>query len=282
MIEVLHPGFYSTIQDLGRFNYINFGVPISGPMNAYSANHANAILGNNINSALLEMTMTGAKLKFNIDTNIAVTGALMQPLLNDTPVAQGESLEITSGDVLSFGRLTKGFRTYLAIKGGLDSEVMLQSRSMYAGITSRQYLIKNQILKILPESNISELINTNSFFSILDKKEIEVFKGPEFGMLSEIQKESLFSSIFTVSKYNNRMAYQLENTLENDLESILTAPVLPGTVQLTPSGKMIILMRDCQTTGGYPRILQLSEEAINVMAQKMAGNEIQFKELEYS
>ncbi len=68
------------------------------------------------------------------------------------------------------------------------------------------------------------------------------------------------------------MAYQLEETLEHSLPSILTSPVLPGTVQLTPSGQLIILMRDCQTTGGYPRVLQLIEAAINLLSQKKFGD----------
>ena len=73
------------------------------------------------------------------------------------------------------------------------------------------------------------------------------------------------------------MAYQLQESLENSLEPILTSGVLPGTVQLTPSGKLIILMRDCQTTGGYPRVLQLKESAINILAQKYTGQQIRFK-----
>ena len=72
------------------------------------------------------------------------------------------------------------------------------------------------------------------------------------------------------------MAYQLKEPLENELTSIITSLVLPGTVQLTPSGKLIILMRDCQTTGGYPRILQLSEDSINRLAQKFTGDKINF------
>ena len=72
------------------------------------------------------------------------------------------------------------------------------------------------------------------------------------------------------------MAYQLIETFENDLKPIITSAVLPGTVQLTPSGKLIVLMRDCQTTGGYPRVLQLKALALDVLAQKFTGNNIEF------
>ena len=72
------------------------------------------------------------------------------------------------------------------------------------------------------------------------------------------------------------MAYQLKEPLENNLDAIITSAVLPGTVQLTPSGKLIVLMRDCQTTGGYPRVLQLKESAIDVLAQKYTDNIVTF------
>ena len=73
------------------------------------------------------------------------------------------------------------------------------------------------------------------------------------------------------------MAYQLEQTLDTHTHSMLTSATLPGTVQITPAGKIIILMRDGQTTGGYPRILQLSDDAINVLAQKTFGDTISFQ-----
>ena len=73
------------------------------------------------------------------------------------------------------------------------------------------------------------------------------------------------------------MAYQLEDPLKNSLQPIITSLVLPGTIQLTPSGSLIILMRDCQTTGGYPRILQLSEASINRLAQKSTGDKVRFE-----
>ncbi len=89
--------------------------------------------------------------------------------------------------------------------------------------------------------------------------------------------EAIFSKEFTVAHENNRMAYQIKETIgEHDI-SMLTSATLPGTVQLTPAGKMLILMKDGQTTGGYPRILQLTDKAISILAQKREGNIIKFK-----
>ncbi|MGB3151327.1 MAG: allophanate hydrolase subunit 2 family protein, partial [Maribacter sp.] len=99
----------------------------------------------------------------------------------------------------------------------------------------------------------------------------------EYDLLNDKQLEAVFSKDFTVAKENNRMAYQLEEHIPGHAISMLTSATLPGTVQLTPSGKLIVLMKDGQTTGGYPRILQLSDMAISVLAQKREGNKVSFK-----
>lgn len=96
-------------------------------------------------------------------------------------------------------------------------------------------------------------------------------KGPEYKQLSEKQ-HTLLTAQFSVSPQWNRMAIQLTEKIINNLPSMYTSPVLPGTVQLTPSGRVIILMRDCQTTGGYPRILQMSAQSLNVLAQMQQGD----------
>jgi biotin-dependent carboxylase-like uncharacterized protein len=279
MIKVLKPGFYSSIQDLGRFGYQEFGVPYSGVMDKRAATLANALLGNNENDAVLEMTMTGAALQFRVDTCIAISGADMSAKLNDNAIQVNSMIFVKSNDVLSFGKLKHGFRCYLAVLGGFKTETVMNSKSMYQNITKQIILRKNDELQIL----VPEIPNKKHHASIkfdlgyLDCNEIDVFKGPEFEFLKKSQQNALFSKPFTISKDNNRMAYQLQESLSNDLQPIITSSVLPGTVQLTPSGKLIILMRDCQTAGGYPRVLQLKASSIDVLAQKFTGKAINFK-----
>src|SRR5690606_7472652 len=112
--------------------------------------------------------------------------------------------------------------------------------------------------------------------TVLDKTTLEVYRGPEFGQLTDRQLVKLFSNTFSVAKENNRMAYQLNEEIDGVRGSMLTSATLPGTVQLTPSGKLIVLMKDGQTTGGYPRILQLSDYSISILAQKRMGDPIRF------
>lgn len=279
MVEVLKDGFYDSIQDLGRVGFQQYGVPYSGTMDHYAASLANGLLGNNKNDAVMEITMTGPKLKFHCNTVICISGASLFPMVNESVIENNKVIQISKNDILSFGKLNYGFRCYLAVLGGFLTEQVFNSKSMYQGITKTFKIKKNDLLPIFENTmQLNEkyaTIKPNT--SYLQTKTINVFKGPEFDKLSENQKKQLFSKEYTVSKNNNRMAYQLEESLENKLKPIITSLVLPGTVQLTPSGKLIVLMRDCQTTGGYPRILQLEEKALDVLAQKFSGQQIRFQ-----
>ena len=95
-------------------------------------------------------------------------------------------------------------------------------------------------------------------------------------MLSERQKEQLLGGEFKLAKEHDRMACQLEPAIDGHALNMITSATLPGTVQLTPAGKLMVLMRDGQTTGGYPRILMLDEASLNRMGQKRFGDIVTF------
>ena len=278
-IEVLQPGLYSTIQDLGRNNYRGCGVPQSGVMDSFAAKTANLILSNLETAAVLEITQFGPKLKFSEPTQLSICGANLNPKINERVVSNNQILRLEKADVLSFGKRITGCRAYIAIAGGFISDKVFGSYSWYEGITQRERLQKGIIINY---SSLERSLN-NLYASIkvkedyLKKHEIQAFAGPEYELLSISQQILLLESSFQLDLNNNRMAIQLKERLENTLNPIITGPVLPGTVQLTPSGKLVVLMRDSQTTGGYPRILQLSEEALNIIAQKVVGESILFK-----
>ena len=279
MIRVLKAGFYSSIQDRGRIGFASNGVPISGVMDSFSADLANSILNNSLKDALLEITFGGCKLEFLSTTFISISGGDFSAKINDKLIPLNSRIKIFKNDVLSFGKINFGARCYLAVKGGFLTEKILESRSFYQDITNNALVKKNDVLPISTFKNDLEM--SNSTIKILEShftsEVINCYKGPEFELLNKHQKEQLQNQKFTISNDNNRMGTRLNEVVENNFPSILTSSVLPGTVQLTPSGKLIILMRDCQVTGGYPRILQLTEESINRISQKTLKKSILFK-----
>ena len=282
MVKVIS-GFHISIQDLGRIGYRNIGVPNSGAMDLYSAQLANHLLNNHENDAVLEITLGACKLQFEYDCTVCITGADFSIKIDNEPIALNTIIQLKKGAILSFGKRVYGVRTYLAIKKGFQTDSVLGSRSMYQGITQDGLIKKGTSLpitpnqKILPQSFASVKINHAHFSSEL----IECYKGPEFDLLSEVQKKQVFNIPFTISADNSRMGYKLEEPVKNSLPSMLSSAVLSGTVQLTPSGKLIVLMKDAPATGGYPRVLQLTDKAINQLAQKTTGDQIRFATVLY-
>lgn len=282
MIKVLHPGFYTSIQDMGRFGYRNLGVPMSGIMDSISGGFANALLNNHKNDAVMEITMIGPKLVFMASTYLVITGAEMSAELNSNPILNYKPYPVKNGDILTFGKLKNGIRCYLAVSGGFQSEIIFKSRSFYAGITSQGLLKKNDVI-FFKHQVINQINNQQPKGTIKTKTPfydaiiIEVYKGPELELFSSEEQKKLLSAIYTVSNDNNRMGYRMEEEAVKHAKSIITSPVLPGTVQLLPSGKLIILMKDAQTTGGYPRVFHLNEKSIAILAQKRMGEKIKLK-----
>ncbi|WP_157717183.1 biotin-dependent carboxyltransferase family protein [Formosa sp. Hel1_31_208] len=270
---------YDTIQDLGRYECQQYGVPYSGVMDRYSASLANTIVGNDANAAVIEITMYGPRLKFHSNTVICITGADMSPSLNSSSIKMNSIITVTAGDVLHFGTLIYGCRSYLSVFGGFQTKLVLASRSWYKQVTTSDILKKGDLVPITEKAAdkttafATVKINKNHF----ETQFIDVYKGPEFGLLGHELQAQLEHLDLSISKDSNRMAYQFNERLPNMMTPIITSLVMPGSVQFTPSGQLIVLMRDSQTTGGYPRILQCSESAIDILAQKVFGEKIRFK-----
>lgn len=277
MLKVLKSGFFISIQDLGRFGYRDIGVPISGAMDADSVKKANLLLENDPNDAVLEITMTGPTLEFQDPTYICLTGAHLSATLNNQPVENYEVVKVEKGDILSYGRLTDGFRSYLAVKGGFLTEKIMGSRSQFIPVTTAKRLKDGDEVPFEGTDSYAPMISEVNIEEHYHHDELIVHKGPEFDLLTDNQLNQIFDTSFSVSKENNRMAYQMAELIEGHSHSMLTSGTLPGTVQLTPAGRLIILMKDGQTTGGYPRVMQLSEASICTLAQKKSGDKLTFK-----
>ena len=268
-VKIVKPGFFSTIQDEGRFGFSEYGVPRSGAMDQKSFAYANSLLGNDKNSACIEWAFQAPFLQFSEPTIISLTGALVDAFLNDKKIKMYQQIQVQKEDILCIKFCKNKVYGYVGIKKGFLTPVTLKSRSYFKSITDDYMLRVNDEIpyqKNLVFKSQFSTISEPVFDKNLDT--LQVYKGAEFDLLSSAQKATLLEGDFTISNSINRMAIQLEEKLHNTLPSIITSAVLPGTVQLTPSGKLIVLMRDCQTTGGYPRVLQLTEDAINTIAQK--------------
>ncbi len=274
MIKVISKGLYTTIQDKGRFGYRNIGVPSSGYMDSESAETANLIINNPKDNPLIEVTLIGPTLEFKKSAVICITGGEFSPTLNDIKISSYSAIEVNKGDILKINNSSIGSRCYISIQGTIISDTILGSKSFYHQITNSNIIEDGDIFLFKKNIRTLEQKYTHKKFEL--NKTINVFRGPEFECLSKESIKTLFNEEFSIG-INNRMAYNLLEKIQDGVNSIISSGVIPGTVQLTPSGNIIILHRDSQTTGGYPRILQLNEKSLNDLAQLRTGDNIRFK-----
>lgn len=277
MLKVLKSGLFTTVQDRGRYGFLNKGVPVAGYMDSFAATKVNKLLENSSDAAIMEITMMGPVLQFESNTVICLGGADISARLNGTLLKNYTVKRVQKGDVLTYGKLESGFRAYLGVKNGFQSPMVLGSRSLFNSLTGNNHLKDGDTVKFDGVDDFDIKIMELKVPIYYQTPILEVSQGPEYELLNDKQLEHLFSWNFHIANENNRMAYQLEENILGHKISMLTSATLPGTVQLTPSGKLIILMKDGQTTGGYPRVLQLSDDAINVLSQKKYGDLINFK-----
>ncbi|MCR9181803.1 MAG: biotin-dependent carboxyltransferase family protein [Flavobacteriaceae bacterium] len=277
MFKVLKPGLQTTYQDMGRFGYREMGVPLSGAMDQNLAGFANSLFNNQRNAVVIEFTVIGPLLEVLENVEVAICGMGLKPLCDNQPLPINQKVVLQKGQQLKVGSLGESMRGYMAVSGGFDVVSVLGSCSYYPSLSIPK-IERGSLLKMKREKSKSSDLNIPTFdFDFYNNKSIKVAKGPEFELLGEELKQELFKTNFKINPQSNRMATLFDKGISMGVKEIITAPVQPGTVQLTPSGSLVVLMRDAQATGGYGRIFQLTPDAINLLAQKPTGLTIKFK-----
>lgn len=272
-------GLGTSIQDLGRFGYANFGIPYSGALDQFAVRWIHHLLRDTEDKAVLEIMQPGLKIIFTAPTMICLAGAKTSVTRNKISIAPHGLISLQAQDILEIGTFFQGSVLYLGIKNGFQTPRFLNSQSWYPSITPKSMLSKGDTLPYIPFN--APIFESNSIvkwnMELYDSEEIEVYHGPDWNLLDPDAQHGLTQSYFTISPLKNRMAVQLQEFISHAIAELPTAPVFPGTVQLTTGGKILILLRDAQVTGGYPRILHLSEHALSHLSQKKPLQKIKFK-----
>lgn len=286
-INVLKGGMLTTVQDLGRKGYRKDGIIVSGAMDTLALEIGNLLLGNDVNEAGLECTVLGPKLQFNTTQLVAITGGDLSPNVDGKAVNMWRPLVISKGATLTFGPAIKGCRTYISFFGGLDVPEILGSYATYlkagfGGFNGRALKADDELFfkKIYQDKGDSFKWSADlRLYPDLADPEIRVMKGPEFNLFSKESINDLLSGEYLISKAVDRMGYRLEGPKLNlnQPKEMLSSAVAFGTVQVTPDGGAILLMADHQTTGGYPRIIQVLRADLTKLAQMQSGQYIRFK-----
>jgi biotin-dependent carboxylase-like uncharacterized protein len=287
VLEVQKPGLFTTVQDLGRFGFLRYGVPIVGAMDTFSFTAANCLVGNSLSDACLEITLIGPELHVLRKTQITIAGGTISPKINGQDVPMWQTLTVEQDDILSFGRMEAGCRAYLAIRGSINVPQVLGSRSTYVrggfgGINGRQ-LRTGDVLEgfgtrpleaeySLPEALIPQFTNSAT---------VKVVLGPQVDMFTDEGLQTFLSSEYVITSEADRMGYRLDGAgIQHKAKTdIISDAILPGAIQVPKDGKPIIMMRDAQTTGGYPKIAAVTTPDLCLLAEARINSTVRFAKI---
>jgi antagonist of KipI len=286
-------GFLTSVQALGRTGFRELGVSSGGALDSFGLRVANLLVGNHEDAAALEITLGGLQLRFEDERVVAWCGGEFDARIGSRALPAGHAARVRAGERLKFGRPQIGCRAWLAISGGIDVPVVLRSRSTdlrarFGGFEGRTLRDGDVILlatrpgSSIPATAISSQTAPHDWILPAKRDPILRFvRGCDWGRFHALTLQHFTHEAFTVSPDSDRMGVRLEGPeLKRVNESdLISEAVAPGTIQVPPSGMPILLLGDCQTIGGYPKIAHVITVDLGVAAQLRAGDHVRFSEV---
>ena len=295
----IRAGFLTSVQDLGRTGFREFGVSLGGALDTQALRVANLLAGNDESAAGLEITFGGLRLRFGDDRIVAWCGGDFNARIGSTSLAAGHPALVRGGEEFSIESPALGCRAWLAISGGIDVPLVLGSRSGdlragFGGVKGRPVrdgeefpLGKNPArAKVLIDKLGAERIGhwkpAHDWSSTARRTPVLRFIcGADRKRFNDSTIQRFTNDPFVVSPDSDRMGIRLDGPRLERSEDVdlLSEAVAPGTVQVPPSGKPILLLNDCQTIGGYPKIAHVITVDLPIATQLCPGDRIRFSEV---
>jgi len=287
--EVLESGILTTIQDLGRYGFSQFGVPPSGALDTFSLRVSNLLVGNE-EEAGLEITLMGLRIRALKEVVIAITGGALSPTLNGEPVEMWRTHLLLQDDVIAFKKVSAGCRAYLSAGGGFVVPKIMGSSSTYlsgkfGGLEGRS-LRRGDVLYTSNSSSSLDKLGLrfpSDWIPSLEKEVLlRVIPGPQDHHFTAKGFQTLTSSSYEVTPQCDRMGIRLEGPrIERrpDVEeSIISEGLISGAVQVPGDGKPIIILTEL-VTGGYTKIATIIATDLPRVAQLKPGDRVKFKRI---
>lgn len=306
MIEILSATALSSVQDLGRDGYLRYGVGTSGAMDRVALAAGNILLGNPENSAAIEIPFFPFEVRFLEDIAFALTGADTAAELDGRPIPPWWVLQARKGQVLTLNPPDRGTRCYLALAGGIDVPVVLGSRSTqlrgkFGGHCGRnlqqgdvlgaiQSPQRDEIFARLPAAGFG-VVPPEFELPLGDPESIahgartfvRVLPAAEYECYEEASLESFWSQDWKITTQSDRYGYRLEGEalVPKHMLEQRSHGIVPGVIQVPPSGQPIIQLRDAQPSGGYPKIGTVIEADLWRVGQAQLCTQLRFVQTTY-
>jgi antagonist of KipI len=290
LLEVMEAQGLATFQDSGRKGWRQFGVPASGPMDVFAFHAANALVGNPIDCAAVEIGWGDAILQARQDCVIAVAGAGYRLSVYVWDFSLWSSFFVRAGWRISFTKTEDGMWVYLAVSGGIQTQPVLGSRATYlrgafGGFEGRQ-LQPGDVIKTVSSSRLYSEVAARTLLTearppYTSHPSIDVILGPQTKYFTDESVGTFFSSEYSISLTSDRMGYRLEGPalVHRDRKELISEGMTIGAIQVPSNGQPIVMMADCPTTGGYPKIGTVASADLPLLAQCVPNkSRIRFRE----
>ena len=284
--RVIKAGIFTTLQDRGRFSFTHLGVTNSGVMDEYATLTAHKLLNNNLNDNILEITFSNVVLQASENTTICITGAKCEFYINDELKNTWQTHKIKKSDTIKIGKILEGQRVYLAVKNGFDIPKEFGSNSTtikesLGGISGIQ--IKNNDILPYKQHNDNIVKKWKEEHIPTYKKEliVRVLLSYQENSFTSNEKEKFFNSTYTITPDFNRMACKLKGeAISSTLDGIISEAITFGSIQIPKDGQPIILLKERQTIGGYPKIGTVLSIDCFKLSQMKIGGTVRFEEID--
>ena len=280
MIELLRAGPLTTVQDLGRETWRDRGLSRCGALDDLALTWGNLLVGNPTGAAALEFTLGPATLRFEADCSIALTGTDADATLDGQPLRPWWRNRVHAGQTLKLAAPRERMRSYLTVSGGIDVPLALGSRSTdlkagFGGWAGRALRDGDHLPLALQTALPARRIGMRS--PAWDAS-VRVMPGPEHDEFSAAARADFWAAAWKLEPQSNRMGFRFTGpTLARERGGELPSHgVLPGVIQVPPSGQPIVLLADAQTTGGYPKIGVVIRADLWKLAQLRLGGRLRF------
>ncbi len=276
LFEVLKVGVLVTIQDMGRKNFRHMGIPVSGAMDQLAYQIGNILLGNKRDVASIEVAMGGTILKVCHDVDVVITGADLSPTINGQKIPMYRVIRLKQNDILTFHGAKSGVYAYIAVPDGICSKVDFESQSSYVLAKLGTVILKGMIIHGYHNEK-RDLIGLNYEWqpNYSNRKVVHYIKSSHFNLLPADLINELSTNLLIGT--SNRMGMYLSTNEKINQEfnaNILSEGTTFGTIQILPSGQPIILLADCQTTGGYVTLGTIIHSDLTILSQAKQGDYI--------
>lgn len=279
-LEVLSCGPAVTVQDLGRTGFLAQGLTRGGAADILALYEGAALLGQPPTLAALEMVGMGGSFRATADIRIALTGAPMTASLDDVPLAWNASHLLHAGSILKIGGARSGTYGYLHVGGGLDTPLMMGARATHLSAGLGAALQTGARLPVGQDtgSSIGMTLPVDDRFS---GGRIRVTASMQTDQFDSETRSRFANTPFRRDARGNRMGVRMDHDaapfMAADQLSILSDVIVPGDIQIAGDGAPFVLMCECQTTGGYPRIGTVIPSDLARVAQAPAGAVLSFE-----